>query len=110
LGCARLPSRRSSGTPREAKQEQRKISQNAEAQVLESLKKTMQVNELPESELAKMRQRVESVFEKYTKEVGEPLVKEVNARACEPARAEVEGFNKPRTIPRMYRHHEGSKR
>jgi TRAP-type transport system periplasmic protein len=63
----------------EAKHEQRKISQERDAQGVENLKKTLQVNELSQEEIAKFRQKVQPVIEKYTKEIGEPLVREVQA-------------------------------
>lgn len=63
----------------EARTEQRKISLREEAQTLESLKKTMQVNDITPAEMARLRQKVQPVIDKFTKEVGEPVVKEVNA-------------------------------
>lgn len=63
----------------EARTEQRKISLRQEAQTLDSLKKTMQVNDVTPQEMARLRQKVQSVTDKYTREVGETVVKEVNA-------------------------------
>ena len=39
----------------------------------------MQVNEVSPAELARLRQKVQPAIDKFTKEVGEPVVKEVNA-------------------------------
>ena len=63
----------------EARDYQRQISRERNAQALETLKKSMQVNELPPQELAKMREKAKPVIDKYTKELGEPLVKEMYA-------------------------------
>jgi tripartite ATP-independent transporter DctP family solute receptor len=64
---------------KEAVEFERKVSREKNAQALETLKKTMQINELPPQEMAKMREKTKPVIDKYTKEVGEPLVKEVYA-------------------------------
>ncbi len=64
---------------REAKDEQRKLSQTKETQSIEDLKKTMQVNELTPAEIARLRQKTQPVVEKFTREVGEPLVQQVNS-------------------------------
>lgn len=63
----------------EATTEQRRISLTRNAQSLQELRKTMEVSEMPASELTIMRQKVQPVIEKYTKEVGEPLVREAYA-------------------------------
>jgi hypothetical protein len=39
----------------------------------------MEVTVLPPQELARMAEKVKPVVDKYTKEVGEPLVKEIYA-------------------------------
>ena len=39
----------------------------------------MQVNEVSPEEMAKMRQKVQPVIAKYSKEVGESMMKQVNA-------------------------------
>lgn len=64
---------------REARTEQRKISLRQEAQTLDALKKVMQVNDIAPSEVTRLRQKVQPVIDKYTREVGEAVVKEVNA-------------------------------
>ncbi len=63
----------------EAKAEERRISQLKEAQAIDSLKKTMQVNEVSPAEVARLRQKVQPVVDKFSKEVGDPLMQQVNA-------------------------------
>jgi tripartite ATP-independent transporter DctP family solute receptor len=63
----------------EAKAEERKLLQAQEAEVTERLRKAMQVNELGAPELERMREKVRPVVERFNGEVGEALVKEVNA-------------------------------
>lgn len=63
----------------EARDFERKVSREKEAQALEYLKQHLQVNELPASEVARARERLKPVIDKYTKEVGEDLMNEVNA-------------------------------
>jgi TRAP-type transport system periplasmic protein len=63
----------------EAKAEERKLLQAQEAETIERLRKTMQVNELGGPELDKMREKVQPVVEKFNVEVGEALVKEVGS-------------------------------
>ncbi|MDM0014833.1 TRAP transporter substrate-binding protein [Variovorax sp. J22P168] len=63
----------------EAKQEERKVSQARELQAIEGLKKSMQVNEISPAELARLRQKVQPVVDKFSREVGETAVKQVNA-------------------------------
>jgi len=63
----------------EAKQEERRIAQAKEAESITNLRKTMQVNEVAPAELARLRQKVQPVVEKFAKEVGEPLMAQVNA-------------------------------
>jgi tripartite ATP-independent transporter DctP family solute receptor len=69
---------------REAAQEtalyQRKVARDEAAKVLAELKKRgMNVHELPAVEVAKLRERSKPVLDKFTRELGEPLVKEVYA-------------------------------
>jgi tripartite ATP-independent transporter DctP family solute receptor len=76
---------------REAAQEtalyQRKVARDEAAKVLAELKKRgMTVNELPPAEIAKMRERAKPVIDKFTRELGEPMVKEIYA-AVEKVRA-----------------------
>ena len=66
---------------------QRKVARDEAAKVLAELKKRgMTVYELPPAEIAKMRERAKPVIDKFTRELGEPLVKEVYA-AVEKVRA-----------------------
>jgi tripartite ATP-independent transporter DctP family solute receptor len=62
----------------EAKAEERKLLQAQEAESVERLRKVMQVNELGAPELARMREQVQSVVERFNGEVGEPLAREVS--------------------------------
>jgi tripartite ATP-independent transporter DctP family solute receptor len=64
----------------EAQVYQRKVSREQAAKALEDLTKTgMKVNEIAPQEMARIREKVKPVIDKYAKEVGEPLVAEVNA-------------------------------
>lgn len=64
----------------EARDYQRKVSRDQSAKVLADLKaKGMAFNEIPPEEVAKMREKVKPVIDKYTKEVGEDLVKQTYA-------------------------------
>jgi tripartite ATP-independent transporter DctP family solute receptor len=63
----------------EAKDEQRKLSQAKEEQAIGDLRKTMQVNDLAPAEIARLRQKVQPVIDKFTREVGEPLVQQTNS-------------------------------
>jgi tripartite ATP-independent transporter DctP family solute receptor len=64
----------------EAEAYQRKLSREQAAKALEDLTKAgMKVNEIAPQEMARIRDKVKPVIDKYAKEVGEPLVAEVNA-------------------------------
>jgi tripartite ATP-independent transporter DctP family solute receptor len=63
----------------DARDFERKLSKEKNAQALEKLKKTMQLSVLSPQETEKMRQAVKPVVQKYTKVVGEELVAETNA-------------------------------
>jgi tripartite ATP-independent transporter DctP family solute receptor len=63
----------------EAKAEERRISQIKEAEAIDGLKKVMQVNEVSAAEVARLRQKVQPVVDKFSKEVGEPVMQQVNA-------------------------------
>jgi tripartite ATP-independent transporter DctP family solute receptor len=64
----------------EARDYQRKVSREQTAKALAELKaKGMAFNEIPPEEIAKMREKVKPVIDKYTKEVGEDLVKQAYA-------------------------------
>lgn len=58
----------------------RKLSRDADAKALETLKsKGMIVTDFPPESVAQMRERLKPVFDKYSKEAGEPLVKDMLA-------------------------------
>ena len=60
---------------------QRKIARDEAAKVLAELKnRGMQVHELAPAEIAKMRERAQPVIAKFTKDIGEPLLKEAYAQ------------------------------
>jgi len=64
----------------EAKPYERNVSREADAKALDSVKsKGMTVTEFPPQEIARMREKVKPVTDKYTKEAGEALVKELYA-------------------------------
>jgi TRAP-type transport system periplasmic protein len=63
----------------EAKLEERRIAQAKESESINNLRKTMQVNEVTPAELTRLRQKVQPVVDKFAKEVGEPLMVQVNA-------------------------------
>lgn len=66
----------------EARDFERQVSAKKNAEALEYLKKKLEVTELSAEEMAKMREKVKPVIEKYTKELGEPFVKEVYAEVA----------------------------
>src|SRR5438132_5056616 len=61
---------------REAGLEERRLSIENNAKAVETLKKSMQVTELAPAEVARMRQKVQPVVDKYSKEIGEGFVKD----------------------------------
>lgn len=64
----------------EARDYERKVTREANAKVLKELQaKGMAFNEIPPAEIAKMREKVKPVVDKYSKEVGEDLVKQTYA-------------------------------
>ena len=63
----------------EAKEEERKITQQKEGQSVDALKKSMQVNEVSAAEVARLRQKVQPVTDKFSREIGESVVQQVNA-------------------------------
>jgi len=68
------------GSLDEAEAYQRRVSREKSIQVLEDLKKAgMQVNEVSPQEIARIREKIKPVVDKYAKEAGEPLMAEVNA-------------------------------
>jgi len=63
----------------EAKQEERKVVQAKEIQAIEGLKKSMQVNEVSPAELARLRQKVQPVVDKFSREAGEDVAKQTQS-------------------------------
>lgn len=64
----------------EARDYERKVTREANAKVLKELQaKGMAFNEIPPAELAKMREKAKPVVDKYTKDVGDDLVKQTYA-------------------------------
>ncbi len=63
----------------EAKLFQRKAARETNAKAFESLKKTMVINEISDAEIAKMREKAKPVTEKWTRELGPELMREINA-------------------------------
>lgn len=62
---------------------QRKVAREQAARVLAEVKKQgMTVHELPPAEIAKLRALAKPVIEKYTAQIGEPLVKEAYAEVA----------------------------
>jgi tripartite ATP-independent transporter DctP family solute receptor len=62
---------------------QRQVSRAKATEALEALKKAgMQVNEVSPEEIKRMREKIAPVVDKYTKDIGEALVKEVNAEVA----------------------------
>lgn len=59
---------------------QRKLNREAEVKVLESLQaKGMVITDFSPQERARMRDKLQPVTDKYTREVGESLVREMQA-------------------------------
>jgi tripartite ATP-independent transporter DctP family solute receptor len=63
----------------EAKQDERRVAQAKESESIGNLRRTMQVNEVSPAELERLRQKVRPVVDKFAREVGEPLMTDVNA-------------------------------
>jgi TRAP-type transport system periplasmic protein len=64
----------------EAKLYQRQVSREANDKALEALKKAgMQINDIAPAERERMKEKAKPVIDKYSKDIGEPLVKEVYA-------------------------------
>lgn len=61
----------------EAKREERKISLAKEAEAIDGLRKSMQVNEVSAAELTRLRQKVQPVVDKFAREAGEAVSKQV---------------------------------
>ncbi len=63
----------------ESKTYQRQLAVNAEKTSLDFIKTKMTVNEVPAAEIAKMREMLKPMTEKFSKEYNEPLAKELFA-------------------------------
>lgn len=63
----------------EAKQEERRLTVQKEKEAVETLKKSMQVNEVSAEQIARLRQKVQPVTDKFSKEASEDVFKQVNA-------------------------------
>jgi tripartite ATP-independent transporter DctP family solute receptor len=63
----------------EALQFERQAVQRKEAESISALGKSMQVNEVSPAEIQRLREKVQGVTTKFAKEVGEPLVQQVQA-------------------------------
>lgn len=64
---------------REATVYQRKVNRDATAQALVKLKATMQVNEVSAAEKGRIRIKLQGVTKKFSADVGEPLMTELNS-------------------------------
>jgi tripartite ATP-independent transporter DctP family solute receptor len=63
----------------ESQEYQRKYARGEDEKSLDVLKKSMKVAELPPAEVAKVREKVKPVVDKYAKDVGDALMGELNA-------------------------------
>lgn len=63
----------------EAKDEERKLSQAKELQSIDKLRQLMQVNDVTAAERDRLRQKVVPVVEKFSRELGEQTMQQVNA-------------------------------
>jgi tripartite ATP-independent transporter DctP family solute receptor len=64
----------------ESRDYQRKVSREKNAQSVENLRKTgMQVNEVPISEMDRIREKIKPVVTKYSEHAGKELLDEINA-------------------------------
>lgn len=63
----------------EAKAEERRITSQQELASVETLKKSMQVNELAPAEVVRLRQKVQPVVDKFAREVGDATFQQVTA-------------------------------
>lgn len=67
----------------EAKSYQRKVSRDAEAKALDTIKAAgLKVNEVSAAELDRMREKVKPAADKFTREAGEALVSELRAEVA----------------------------
>ena len=63
----------------EAKAMQRELSQETERKAIDTLRKSMQVNEVSADEVTRLRQAVAPVVQKFSQEVGSDVMTEVDA-------------------------------
>ncbi|RYF76577.1 MAG: TRAP transporter substrate-binding protein [Comamonadaceae bacterium] len=63
----------------EAKIEERRLTALKEAEAVDTLKKSMQVNEVGADQVERLRQKVQPVIDKFSKEAGEDVFRQVNA-------------------------------
>jgi tripartite ATP-independent transporter DctP family solute receptor len=63
----------------EAKDEERKLSQAKELQSIDKLRQSMQVNDVTVPERDRLRQKVAPVVEKFSREVGDQTIQQVQA-------------------------------
>ena len=67
----------------EAKPYQRKVSRDAESKALETIKAAgLKVNELAPAEIERLREKVQPAADKFSREAGEALVKELRAEVA----------------------------
>jgi TRAP-type transport system periplasmic protein len=63
----------------ESQDYQRNVARGEDEKSLDVLKKSMKVAEVPPAEMARIREKIKPVVDRYAKDVGEPLMKEFNA-------------------------------
>jgi TRAP-type transport system periplasmic protein len=73
---------------KEATAHQRQVSRDSEAQMIDTLKRSMQVVDLAPAETARMREKVQPVAERFTKDMDVAVVRDLHAQV-ERARATV---------------------
>jgi len=61
---------------------QRKVARGEDEKSLDLLKKSMTVSDVTPAEAARIREKIKPVIDKYAKDVGEPLMKELNAEVA----------------------------
>ena len=63
----------------ESQDYQRKVARGEDEKSLEVLTKSMKVADLTPAETARIREKIKPVIDKYAKDVGEPMMKELSA-------------------------------
>ena len=58
---------------------QRQVARSEDEKALARLQTTMKVNTVPPAEVARIREKIKPVFDKFAKDAGEPLISELNA-------------------------------